>query len=176
MLTTGKKNIFEQLHSGSSILYSCKHNTLERLEKNVLVEKYHPEKDVTNRNAEYLDRVALLQSLSDEKSFCQQLPIAQSSFLTLLCGIVIEKRKIYYFKFQCIYTHRKWKFEDFKLPSKNPCQLTCVTLKDYWPVGFLRVKSIGVQLSAKYMNYRHLLTWHPDCVNYTRTTSKTLTS
>lgn len=58
--------------------------------KGILVEKYHPENQTTNENAEYLDGVALLQSLSDEKSFCQQLPIPQSSFLTLLCGIVIE--------------------------------------------------------------------------------------
>jgi len=114
-------------------------------EKNLLVEKYHPEKEITNRSAEYLDGVALLQSLSDEKSFCQQLPIPHSSFLTLLHGIVIEKRKIYYRKFQYIYAHRKPKLKDFELPLKEPCQLKCVTLKGYRPVGFLRVKCIGVQ-------------------------------
>lgn len=54
--------------------------------------------------------VALLQSLSDEKSFYQQLPIPQSSLLTPLHGVVIEGREIYHCKFQCIYIHRKWKF------------------------------------------------------------------
>lgn len=115
-------------------------NTSEILEENFSIEKYLPEKEYS-RNAEYLDGIALLQSLSDKKSFCQQLPIPQSSLLTLLCGIIIEKKKKHYFKFQCIYIDRKYKFEDFKWQLKKTTQhqLKCVTLKDYRLVGFLGV-------------------------------------
>lgn len=38
MLTTGKKKIFEQLHSGSSTVYNCEQDTLAILEKSALVE------------------------------------------------------------------------------------------------------------------------------------------
>lgn len=85
------------------MLFWWKNNTLEILEKNSL----GTESESTNRDAEYLDGVALLQSLSNEKSFCQQLPVPQSSLLTLLFVIVIEKKNKYYFKFQCINIHRR---------------------------------------------------------------------
>lgn len=36
-------------------------------------------------------------------------------------------------------------------------QLQCVTLKDYRLVGFLGIKCIGDNVSAKYMSYCHFL-------------------
>lgn len=118
------------------------------------------ESESTNGDAEYLDGVALLQSLSNEKPFCQQLPVSQSSLLTLLF-VIIEKKK-YYFKFQCINTRRRQKFKDLKMKlekkrknhnSATHHQRKCVTLKDYRLVGFLGIQCIGDNISATYMNY-----------------------